>query len=111
MWGSVLDSVLTLSLAASGAQAKRNLAAEQSDAEEKTREFRAALNKARSDALACRALASALQEKLDQADISGLQVGHVSHPRVPYSLFLIPRTVSYLSPCRALPVRFVDKHR
>lgn len=45
-----------------------------SGGQEQTREFSAALVKARSDALASRARAFALQQRLDQADVSGLQV-------------------------------------
>lgn len=55
-------------------QAREKLVGERSDSSEKMREFRAALSKARSDALASRARASALQQKLEHADVSGLQV-------------------------------------
>lgn len=64
-------------------QAREKLSGEQSRSKEKTREFRAALNKARSDALASRARASALQQKLDGADISGLQVRPAFAPANP----------------------------
>lgn len=40
----------------------------------RTREFRMALTKARKQASACRAGAAMLQQRLDQADVSGMQV-------------------------------------
>lgn len=40
----------------------------------RTREFRMALTKARKQASACRARAALLQQRLDQTDVSGMQV-------------------------------------
>eukprot|EP00903_Cladosiphon_okamuranus_P011234 g10598.t1 len=54
-------------------EARECLVGERRIFKDKKREFRAALGKARSDALTSRARASALQQKLDQADVSGLQ--------------------------------------
>lgn len=71
---SMLFWIEILQLHRQNLQAKKNLADERIDARNKTREFRTALKKARSDALTCRARVSALQRQLKEADISGLQV-------------------------------------
>lgn len=55
-------------------QAQKGLVGKRSGGQGQTREFSAALVKARGDALTSRARAFALQQRLDQVDVSGLQV-------------------------------------
>ncbi|CAM9932857.1 unnamed protein product [Ectocarpus sp. 6 AP-2014] len=59
-------------------QAQKDLVGKRSGGQEQTREFSAALVKARGDALTSRARAFALPQRLDQADVSGLQASLAS---------------------------------
>ncbi|CBN80172.1 hypothetical protein Esi_0116_0046 [Ectocarpus siliculosus] len=59
-------------------QAQKGLVGKRSGGQEQTRDFSAALVKARGDALTSRARAFPVQERLDQVDVSGLQASLAS---------------------------------